>query len=173
MHELKHEEFAELYADQIKEEAKKAYVTECLIDTDMDIMFSDDYIENVSERITLYRELDSIETEADLQEFQKNTEDRFGKMSDKTLQLLLVVRLRWLAARFGIERLILKNGYMIAYLVSNNASPYYQSEEFGRLLQYMTSNPRSTKLRDTNDKRSIQFMNISNIEKAWELFQRF
>lgn len=173
MHELKNEEFAELYAHERESNNKKHFVNECQIDTDLEIMFSDDYVENISERMSLYRELDSIETENELQEFQQKLEDRFGKMSDKSLRLLLVVRLRWMAMQFGIERIILKNGYMLCYLVANKLSPYYQSEEFGRLLQYMTANPRNTKLRENNDKRSIQFDNVSNIEKAWEIFQKF
>ena len=84
---------------------------------------------------------------------------------------MLIVRLRWLAMRFGVEKLVLKNDQMIAYLVSNLKSPYYQSEEFGRLLQYMARNPRFCKLREQNDKRSVVFMDIKTIDKAWEIFE--
>ena len=172
VHELKDEEFAELYADERVANKQSAYVTDCQIDTDLEVMFSDDFIENVSERIVLYRELDTIESEAELAEFQRNIEDRFGKMPKKSLTLLLVVRLRWLAMGYGIEKLILKNGQMIAYLVSNLKSTYYQSDEFGRLLQYMARNPRETKLREQNGKRSVVFSPISSVEAAWSLFEK-
>lgn len=171
VHELKEEEFAELFAEERAGKRQTAYVTDCQIDTDLEVMFSDEYIENTSERISLYRELDNIENESELVEFQKNLEDRFGKMPKKSLTLLLVVRLRWLAMQFGIEKLVLKNGQMIAFLVSNHQSPYYQSDEFGRLLQYMTNNPRKTKLRENNGKRSVVFMNIKSVEEAWNVME--
>lgn len=167
IHELKDEEFAELYAGERAEKRQNAYVTDCQIDTDLEIMFSDEYVESTSERISLYRELDNIENESELAEFQKNMEDRFGKMPKRSLGLLLVVRLRWLAMRFGIERLVLKNGQMSAFLVSNLQSPYYQSDEFGRMLQYMARNPRKTKLREQNGKRSVVFTDVKSVEDAW------
>lgn len=167
IHELKDEEFAELYAGERAQKRQNAYVTDCQIDTDLEIMFSDEYVESTSERISLYRELDNIENESELAEFQKNMEDRFGKMPKRSLGLLLVVRLRWLAMRFGIERLVLKNGQMSAFLVSNLQSPYYQSDEFGRMLQYMARNPRKTKLREQNGKRSVVFTDVKSVEDAW------
>lgn len=171
VHELKDEEFADLYADQRESEStKKSYVTDCQVDTDMELLFSDEYIENVSERITLYRELNNLETESELALFQSNLEDRFGKVPQKSLGLLLVVRLRWFAMRYGVEKLVLKNEQMIAYLVSNLNSPYYQSEEFGKMLQYMTSHPRACKLREQNGKRSVVFSNIKTVEEAWKVF---
>ncbi len=171
IHELKDEEFAELYAHERAEKRQTAYVTDCQIDTDLEIMFSDEYIENTSERITLYRELDNIESETELAEFQKNLEDRFGKIPKQSAGLLLVVRLRWLAMQFGVEKLILKNGQMIAYLVSNLQSPYYQSDEFGRLLQYMAQNPRKTKLRESNGKRSVVISDVKSVEDAWAVME--
>ena len=171
IHELKDEEFAELYAEERAEKPQTAYVTDCQIDTDLEIMFSDDYIENTSERIALYRELDNIASESELVEFQKNLEDRFGKVNRQSASLFLVVRLRWLAMQFGMERLILKNGQMIAYLVSNIQSPYYQSDEFGRVLQYMTRNPRRTKLRENNGKRSVVISNVNSVEDAWSVME--
>lgn len=171
VHELKDEEFAELCADERAQNRKTTYVLDCQIDTDLEIMFSDEYIENTSERISLYRELDNIESESALIEFQENLEDRFGKMPKRSTGLLLVVRLRWLAIRYGIEKLILKNGQMVAYLVSNLQSPYYQSDEFGRLLQYMARNPRKTKLREQNSRRSVVFSDVKSVDDAWGVFE--
>lgn len=171
VHELRDEEFAELYADKREsEKSKTVYVNDCQIDTDMELLFSDEYIQNVSERISLYRELDNIEEESELIAFQKNLEDRFGKIPEKGLGLMLIVRLRRLAMHYGAEKLIMKNEQMIAYLVSNLNSAYYQSDEFGKLLQYMTSHPRTTKLREQNGKRSVVFLNIKSVEEAWKVF---
>jgi len=169
VHELKDEEFADLYADERAENESNAYVTDCQIDSDLEVMFSADYIENVSERISLYRELDNISSESELLEFEKRLEDRFGKIPSEGQSLVLVVRLRWLAMRYGMEKLILKNERMTAFLVSNPQSPYYQSEVFGQLLQYMTTHPRICKLREQNHRRSVIFSDVTSVERAWEL----
>ena len=172
IHELKDEEFAELYAEEREvNTSSTAFVNDCQIDSDLEVLFSVDYIENVSERISLYRELDNIETETELHEFEKRMEDRFGKIPAEGQSLMLVVRLRWLAMRYGIEKLVLKNERMTAFLVSNPQSPYYQSEPFGKLLQYMTSNPRKCQLREQNHRRSVIFSDVKTVEKAFEILQ--
>lgn len=171
VHELKDEEFAELYADDKKEDpSSTVYVTDCQIDSDLEVLFSADYIESVSERISLYRELDSIQDEASLIEFEKRLEDRFGKIPAAGKGLMLVVKLRWMAMRFGIEKLVLKNESMTAFLVSNPQSPYYNSPTFGQLLHYMTTHPRKCQLREKNMRRSIVFSDVKSVEKAWEIF---
>lgn len=170
VHELKDEEFSELYAEEIaKENSSLNYVTDCQIDTDMELMFSSDYIENVSERITLYRELDSIDNEADLLEFEKRIEDRFGKIPDQSKNLLLVVRLRWLAIKYGIERLVLKNERMTAFLVSNPLSSYYQSENFGKILQFVATHPRQCQLRDQQNRRSVVVSMVRTVNQAYHI----
>jgi transcription-repair coupling factor (superfamily II helicase) len=174
IHELKDEEFSELYADEIAAENNSSvYVTDCQIDSDMELMFSQDYIENTSERIALYRELDSITNEADLLEFEQRLIDRFGKIPEQGHSLLLVVRLRWLAMQFGMEKLTLKNEKLIAYLVSNPKSNYYQSDNFGKVLYFMTVHPRQCQLREQNGRRSAVFNNVRTIEQAMQLFQSF
>lgn len=170
VHELKDEEFAELYADERAEnDSSTSFVTDCQIDSDLEVLFSVEYIENVSERISLYRELDSIENESGLNEFMSRLEDRFGKIPTEGQSLILVVKLRWLAMRLGIEKLVLKNEHMTAFLVSNPQSPYYQSEVFGNLLKYMTTHPRKCQLREKNMRRSVLFMDVKTVEKAWEI----
>lgn len=172
VNELKDEEFAELYADQKENTSGKAkYVTDCQVDTDMELLFDAAYIENVSERVSLYRELDGISNEEDLQVYIAKLEDRFGKMPAKAQSLVQVVRLRWIAMIFGVEKIILKNNRMTANLVSNNFSHYYQSEHFGALLNYMTKHPRKCQLRNQNDKRSIVIDQVDTVEKALELFR--
>ena len=170
VHELKDEEFAELYADERAEnESSTVFVTDCQIDSDLEVLFSAGYIENVSERISLYRELDNIENEEALMDFESRLEDRFGKIPLEGQSLILVVRLRWLAMKFGVEKLVLKNERMTAFLVSNPQSPYYQSEQFGKFLHYMTTHPRKCQLREKDLRRSIIFNDIKTVERAWEL----
>jgi transcription-repair coupling factor (superfamily II helicase) len=171
VHELKDEEFADLYADERAEsDSLTNFVTDCQIDSDLELMFSSDYIENVSERISLYRELDSITDENELLEFEKRLEDRFGKIPPEGKSLILVVRLRWKAMQYGVEKLVLKNERMTVFLVSNPQSPYYQSPVFGSLLQYMASHPRKCQLREQNGRRSVVFMDVRTVERAWEVF---
>ena len=170
VHELKDEEFADLYADERAEnDSSTAFVTDCQIDSDLEVLFSSEYIENVSERISLYRELDSIVNEAGLLEFVERVEDRFGKIPAEGQSLILVVKLRWLAMRLGVEKLVLKNDHMTAFLVSNPQSAYYQSEAFGQLLKYMTNHPRKCQLREKNMRRSVLFSEVKTVEKAWEI----
>jgi transcription-repair coupling factor (superfamily II helicase) len=168
VHELKNEEFAELYADERAEkDSSTAFVNDCQIDSDLEVMFSGEYIENVSERISLYRELDNIDNEAELLEFEKRLEDRFGKIPAEGQSLILVVKLRWLAMRYGIEKLVLKNERMTAFLVSNPQSAYYSSPAFGSLLQYLTSHPRKCQLREQNHRRSVVVTDVKTVEQAW------
>ncbi len=119
----------------------------------------------------MYRELDGLENEGELQAFQLRLEDRFGKLPRQATELMIIVRLRWSAMRYGVEKLVLKNEQMIIYLVSNLKSTYYQSDEFGRLLQYMASHPRVCRLREQNGKRSVIFTDVKTINKAWEIFE--
>jgi len=170
VHELKDEEFAELYADErAANESATVFVNDCQIDSDLELLFSADYIENVSERISLYRELDSIQDEISLADFEKRLDDRFGKIPSEAQSLILVVKLRWMAMRLGIEKLVLKGESMKAFLVSNPQSTYYQSEAFGKVLHYMTSHPRKCQLKEKNMRRSVVFLDVKTVEKAWEI----
>ena len=114
--------------------------------------------------------MDSIEREDELLAFEQRLEDRFGTLPDQARQLMQVVRLRWMAVRYGIERLVLKNERMTAFLVTNPSSPFYRSDEFGALLRYATQNPYRCKLREQDGRRSIIFSNIPTIEEAYEVF---
>jgi transcription-repair coupling factor (superfamily II helicase) len=169
VHELKDEEFAELYADEKKESGTSAYVLDCQIESDLELMFPTDYIENISERMTLYRELDNIDNETDLQAFAKRLDDRFGKLPKEAEQLLTAIRLRWLAMQLGFEKIVLKNERMIGYLVSNLKSGYYQTEAFGKVLNYMANNPRDCQLKEQNARRFVSIKNMKNIEQAYDI----
>ena len=157
------------FASQIMQDGY--YVDDCQIDTDMEIMFPPEYIENVSERITIYQELDNISDKTQLENFVRKIEDRFGKLPEQALQLIAIVKLRWFAIAYGIERLILKNEKMTAFFVSNTQSPYYQSDMFGKILNYAASNPHNTQFREKGGKASIVISNVKTVERALEISQ--
>jgi transcription-repair coupling factor (superfamily II helicase) len=154
-----------------QQEGTVDYVVDCQIESDFEMMFPTDYIESVSERMNLYRQLDNINNELELTAFEKELLDRFGKIPSQGLDLIQVVRLRWLAKSFGFEKMILKNEKWIAYLVSNAQSTYYQSEIFGKLLTYISRNPRRCQLRDVKGKRSIVISSIHSISETYSILQ--
>jgi transcription-repair coupling factor (superfamily II helicase) len=164
--ELKDEEFSGLYEEE-KTDTTGRYVSECQLESDLELMFPHDYIENVSERMNLYRELDNITDEPSLQDFEARLIDRFGEIPPQGTDLMLAVRLRFLAMNLGVEKLTLKNGKLIAYFVSNNDSSYYKSEAFGKILHYMQNHPRNCQLRDQHGKRSMVITHIDSIAKAY------
>lgn len=172
VHELKDEEFAELYAEEINQKEKDhQFVTDCQLESDLELMFPTLYLESTSERMSLYRELDNINTEEELKAYQKRLEDRFGKMPEEVLDLLTAIRLRWLAMQLGFEKLVLKNERMIGYLVSNLNSHYYQTSVFGAVLSYMAMHPRDCQLKEQNNKRSMSIKNIKSVVEAYQILQ--
>jgi transcription-repair coupling factor (superfamily II helicase) len=172
MTELRNDEFSDLYESNSENLVQNVnYVDDCQIDTDMEIMFPSDYITNVSERITIYQELDNIADKMQLDTFIKKLEDRFGKLPAEAQQLIAIVKIRWFAISYGIERLILKSEKMTAYFVSNIESPYYQSNKFGKILQYTAAHPHHIRLREQDGKRSIVFSNIKTVENAMKIVE--
>ncbi len=171
--ELKQGEFRELFAHE-KEDAKQAFlnlkfVTDCQIDTDMELLFPDNYIHSVSERMMLYRELDSLEDEATLLQFEAGLVDRFGKLPQTSQELLEVVRLRWEAIELGMERIILKSQKMICHFISDQKSPFYQSPVFGQVLQYVQANPHTCRMKEGNNKLTLTFDKVKTIRQAKEI----
>ncbi|RKD92855.1 transcription-repair coupling factor [Mangrovibacterium diazotrophicum] len=169
--ELKQTEYKDLFEEEQQADASKAFlknkfISDCQIDTDMELLFPDAYIQSISERMLLYRELDSMETEENLQQFEISLTDRFGKLPAPSVELLEVVRLRWVAINLGIERIILKNKKMICYFISDQQSPYYQSEAFTRVLSYVQHNPNKCRMKEKLNKLSLSFENISTVAKA-------
>ncbi len=170
MQELKQGEYQELFKEE-QEDAGKAFlqtqfVSDCQIDTDMELLFPDSYIQSISERMLLYRELDNMETEDNLQQFELGLIDRFGKLPQASKELLEVVRLRWVAIAIGIERIVLKNKKMICYFIADQQSPYYQSPAFTKVLQYIQQNPTKARMKEKKDKLSLSFDGIKTIVSA-------
>ena len=137
------------------------------LETDLPVCFPTDYIENISERITLYRELDSLHSEEQMLDFRKRLIDRFGTLPEPAEELLSVVRLRWLCCRLGIEKVLLKGERMTMYLVQHKEA-YWQSEQFGNIVQYAVTRPERCSLHEEKDKKGIptgrRYITITNVK---------
>lgn len=170
--ELKTEEFADtLKSDDGMQPGEEEFVADCAVESDMELLLPPDYVPQESERISLYKELDGIERELDLQKFKMQLEDRFGKVPAVTLELLRIPRLRYLARRLGIEKIGLKQENMYLYFVDDSNKAYYQSPMFGRLLNYLQNNPRRCRIREKNGRRSFAISNVPTVEEAVAILQ--
>ena len=173
--ELKNDEFAELYADENKSGDNRIsgeeFVDECNVESDLELLFPNEYIPSSSERMLVYRELDKLELDKDVDAFKQRLVDRFGKIPPEGEELIRIVPLRRLGKRLGVEKITLKAGRMILYFVSNQESPYYQSEAFGKIIDYMSHNPRNCNLREQNGRRSMVITKVENVEAAVKILQ--
>ncbi len=178
--ELKNDEFQDLFREQeAKEKGGGAgaaagstpmdasrYVDECTIETDLDLCFPDSFVPDGSERILLYRELDSMEREADIQRFRDRLQDRFGQIPKQADELIRLVTLRRMGRELGVEKIYLKADRMSLFFVSNPDSPYYESEAFGAILAYAGQNPMTCRLREEGTKRSLLITQVPDVEHA-------
>lgn len=164
--ELRNEEFSDIVTVEDAKGDEREFVNDCVIESDMELLFPYDYVPGESERIALYQELDSINRELDLKAFADRLVDRFGKMPDVTAELLRIPRLRWMARRLGIEKVALKQGIMYLYFVDETNKAYYQSPMFGRILHYYQEHPKTSNLRERNGKRSFSINNVTTVEYA-------
>ncbi|MBR6034938.1 MAG: transcription-repair coupling factor, partial [Paludibacteraceae bacterium] len=154
------------------------WCADCQLETDLPVCFPTNYIENISERITLYRELDSLRSEQQLLDFRKRLIDRFGVLPEPADELLSVVPLRWLCCRLGIEKILLKGEKMTLFLVQHRDA-YWQSEAFGNIVQYAASRPERCLLYEERDKkgyktgrRCVSIANVKTIAGAITLLSK-
>jgi len=161
MHELKVSEFPEML-----EEKGDNYVRECSIETDLEILIPDEYVSQTIERLNLYKELDSVETEEGVMKFQEKLIDRFGPVPRQTTDLFNALRLRWIGKELGFEKLLLKNHNLTGYFVSNPESAYYESAKFTKILDYVTTNPSKCKMKEGTERLSLSFTKINTIDEA-------
>ena len=166
--ELKESEFKDIY---VKNTSDSFFVDECQIDTDMEILIPDHYVNSISERLQLYKDLNTIENEDELNIFTEQITDRFGKIPPEVEKLLHTIRLRWIAKDLGFEKIILKTNRMIAYFVTNPKSFFFQSEQFGVILKFIQLNPKVCKMKEKNNKLSLIFEKINTIEMALNQFK--
>ena len=153
-----------------------AFVKECTIETDLEVLIPDDYVSNISERLQLYKELNDIgiddktgsneNLETQLDNYRERLIDRFGPIPPATQELIKTITLRRMAKNFGIEKLVLKQNKMVLYFPSNQQSPFYQSPNFTRLISYAQDHPRSVHLRETTDRLTLVCDNVDSIHSA-------
>jgi len=169
--ELKNEEFSDLYKDDNNIDTGEYYVSDTNVESDLEVHFPAAYIPNDSERILLYRELDAMEDEKDIEQFRLKLLDRFGKIPEKGEELIRIVRLRRTARRLGIEKIVLKAGKMMIYLVSQTDSAYYQSEAFDKLIRFVQKNYKRTQLTEKNNRRWLTIQAVDTVEKAVKVLE--
>jgi transcription-repair coupling factor (superfamily II helicase) len=168
--ELKETDFKELFSKELAEKAR-FIVQDCVIETDMEILIPDAYVNNISERLQLYSRLDNIKDEVQLKEFTDEVRDRFGPLPTSVEELINTVRLRWLGELLGFEKLSLKNDNLRAYFITNNDG-YFASEMFGKIISYVQKHPRQFKMRDTAGKAMLVIEQIKSVDAAIELLSR-
>lgn len=168
--ELKETDFRDLFASELEQKAK-LIVQDCVIETDLEILIPETYVNSTTERLQLYSRLDNIKNEEQLEKFAVEIRDRFGPVPPSVEELINSVRLRWLAERLGFEKLSLKGEKMRGYFVSTKDS-YFSSDIFGLILAFVKRNPKRCKIRDTAGKAILIIENITSVDGAIELFDQ-
>lgn len=166
--ELKENDFRDLFAVELAEKAK-IIVQDCVIETDLEILIPETYVNNTSERLQLYARLDNIKDEEQLKKFSDELSDRFGEIPAAVHEMINSVRLRWLGEELGFEKISLKNERIRGYFVSGNDA-YFNSEIFGLILKFAQNNPRRCKIKDQGGKPLIVIENVPTVDAAIELF---
>jgi len=170
--ELKENEFKDLYSDQGKE---KVYVKDITIDTDFELLFPDDYVNNIAERLNLYTELNELKTEEELKAFESRLVDRFGDMPIQVVDLLNSVRIKWIATKLGFEKIVMKHNKFVGYFIKDQQSSFYQSIGFTKVLQYIQTNPTACKMKEKQTRQGLRllltFDNIKSVDKALKVLQ--
>ncbi len=171
--ELKETEFSGLYEKAVETDGEATlFLTDCHVDTDLELLFPDQSVSNISERVELYRKLDAIKDEKGLVAFRDMLLDRFGVLPAPSEELLKVVELRWLAQRTGVEKIVLKKSILITYFVSKVESPFYRSEKFKEVIRNIQANPGIFRMREDQEKLSLRSDQVNSVEEAYQILLR-
>ena len=167
--ELKETEFKSVYNEDIN---TKEFVKDVTIDTDFSLLFPDDYINNITERLSLYTQLNTLKNEADLQRFERDLVDRFGALPTQVVDLLDSVRIKWLATTLGFEKIVMKNQKLVGFFVSDQESRFYQSIHFSKVLQYVQAHPQTCTVKEKQMRVGLRLlMSFSNINSVQQGLQ--
>ncbi len=161
--ELKNTQFKDLFG--ISDETARAIVPDCQLETDLEVLIPDFYIKNISERLAVYTRLDSIENEAQLADFQRETTDRFGTMPQNLRNLIEMVRIRWAAEKMCIDKISLKNNTLKAYFVTEGNDVFFQSEQFGKIISHIQKNSQRFALKDLKNKLLLTCQDVPNVSE--------
>ena len=168
--ELKRSKFKELFKDEIQKQDD--FVTDCTIDTDLEILIPDEYVDNITERLSLYTRLDNCDTEEELEEFKKEMLDRFGPIPQSVLDLFITVQCRKLAVEMGFEKMSLKENILRCYFINKPDSPYYESETFKKILLYLQTGTNKAKLKQAGKNFLLIAENTKSMEQMLAFLQR-
>ncbi|MEN8248487.1 MAG: transcription-repair coupling factor [Bacteroidota bacterium] len=166
--ELKETEFKELFTKELSETAQ-LLVQDCVIESDLELIIPEDYVENITERLSLYTELDNTKDQEQLDKFIHSTRDRFGPIPQETEELIRSVELRWLAEKLGFEKLSLKGGFLKGYFIPQEKEAYYTGEVFGKVLKYVQKNASRCKLRELKGKLILTIKEIESVQDAIDI----
>jgi len=173
--ELKENEFADLYAEDDVDDSNKEYVKDTVIDSDFSLMFPDDYINNITERLNLYTELNGLKTEEELAAFEARLIDRFGELPKQADDLLNSVRIKWVATHYGLEKVVMKNKKLIGFFIADQQSKFYQSQAFSRVLQFVQTHANRVTLKEKKTSKGLRLLlsaqGISSVDKAIEVLK--
>jgi transcription-repair coupling factor (superfamily II helicase) len=169
--ELRENEFKDLFEPDPDLDGKD-FVQDCILETDLELLIPDTYVNQVAERLSLYQDLDAAKNDAELEKFRTGLLDRFGAMPESAEELIRSMRLRRLAKETGFEKLTIKSGKMIGYFIAKKDSPYWQSNTFTRVLNFIQTNPKDVVMNERNDKLRLVFENVRSVEKAVENLNR-
>lgn len=174
MFELKEGEFSELFSHEQPpaKDDMKDWSRECHVDTDFEVRLPDNYVGSVSERIKLYRELDNVEKESEVQDFESRLIDRFGELPDQAKALLNVVRMRMAAQKLGFEKIVIRNGKMLAWFISNKESAFFESDVFMRILGKLQENPNLGRVEEKKERLRLVFSQVKNVSSALESLKK-
>ncbi len=165
--ELKEDEFADVFQD----EKPRAFITFTQIETDQELLIPDEYVSSITERFNLYSAISKLEDETGLELFRKQLNDRFGPLPAQVEELMRTIRLQWVGKDLGFERMVLKQGILKCYFVSNQASAYYESGKFMRILSYVKANPLRFKLKEHRSHLILSISSVSSIQQAWKVLE--
>ncbi len=163
--ELKRTDFKDVFAEEL--ERKKDFVADCAIDTDLEILIPESYVDNITERLSLYTQLDDLEEETELQKFAEELIDRFGPIPGQVQELLTTIHCRWLAKELGFEKLILKNKQLRLYFINDPDSPYFESPTFNHIMDYIQKNVNNARLKQVGKNFMLV---VDNMKKMSEVF---
>jgi transcription-repair coupling factor (superfamily II helicase) len=170
--ELKETEFKDLYADTNAGADLQSVPTpvlvakDCTIETDLELLLPDNYVNSVAERLSLYKQLNALETDEELAKFSCQLQDRFGKLPPQTEELIETIKMRRLAKQIGLEKAVLKRQKFVGTFITNSNSTFYQSPTFERVLEYVKNHPKSCEFKEIHEKLTISFPNIKRVSEV-------
>lgn len=165
LQELREEEFAELYTEDSSVDDME-FVQDCILETDLELLIPDTYVNQVAERLMLYQDLDNTKNPEQLKIYQEGLKDRFGDLPEVVEELIKSIELRWMAKSIGFEKLVIKGGKMLGYFVAKQTSPFYQSSIFTQVLSFIQTNPVGVKMNERNEKLRLIFERVDSISSA-------